>query len=103
MVFHPPIRHDEARRDNQGTETNLGDLLRRTDLFREAPPSGTSDTNDARLRETEELQQRWGMRDDETLGCDIEHAGRHATEALDTGVGIPRKLGHSTRREHSRA
>ena len=71
--------------------------------FREAPPPGTGDTNDARLRETEELQQRWGMRDDETLGCDIEHAGRHATEALDTGVGIPRKLGYSTRREHSRA
>lgn len=49
MVFHPPIRHDEARRDNQGPETDLGDLLRRTDLFREAPPSGTSDTNDANL------------------------------------------------------
>ena len=103
MVFHPPIRHDEARRDNQGTETDPGNLLRRTDLLREAPPPGTGDTNDARLRETEELQQRWSTRDDETLGCDIEHAGRHATEALDTDVGVPRKLGHSTRQEHSRA
>jgi hypothetical protein len=86
MVFHPPIRHDEARGDSQRPETGAGQPLRRTDLLRETPPPGTDEPNDAGPRETGGLQQRWGMRDDGAARRDIGHAGRHASEELETGA-----------------
>jgi len=52
LVFHPPIRHDEASRSSEQPETDARERMRRTDLFREAPPPGTADTNDGVPRET---------------------------------------------------